>query len=131
MANRFYFFHFLISVGLVCVDEGVCAKNEDIMILHSQLDPADCDGLAKDDLLAAGVIYILQRPRFILSFILIFRRSVLLMPGDILIAVSLCAEKRLCDVFFKHILLTATLRCIKASCLNAGFLFSKNMWHDI
>ncbi len=32
------------------VEEGISAKKEGITILHSQLDPANCDSLAKDNL---------------------------------------------------------------------------------
>lgn len=54
----------------VCVwdEEGIRAKKEDIMILHSPLDPANCYRLTKDDLSARGVIYILHASHFVPSF---------------------------------------------------------------
>lgn len=39
--------------------ERVRAKSEDIMIIHSQFDPAYCNGLVKDDLPAAGTTHVL------------------------------------------------------------------------
>ena len=52
-------------VELDCVEEGIHAKREGIMIIHSQLDPANCNSLAKDDLSAGGIRYILRGSDFI------------------------------------------------------------------
>lgn len=49
----------------VCVEESINAKKWEIMIIHSRTDPANCNGLSKDDLSARGVIYILQESPFI------------------------------------------------------------------
>lgn len=59
---------FLVRPICVWDEEGIGAKKEDIMILHSQLDPANCYRLTKDDLSAPGLIYILHASHFIPSF---------------------------------------------------------------
>lgn len=53
MATRDFFL-----VRPMCVEKDMHAKKEDITIIHSQLDPANCNSLSKDDLSARGVIYI-------------------------------------------------------------------------
>lgn len=52
----------------MCEMKKVSLPRRNIMMLHSQRDPANCYCLTKDDLSAGGVIYILHLSHFIPSF---------------------------------------------------------------